>query len=522
MDLNMELRIMIIDCILFVVILLMLMMYKKEKLVMLKMVDEERPIMLMMYQTLLIETMTKKEVLFTYQLIFVGEKTMRNSIDNICNELSVRKSSIVVNIGQNIVRYLEKCREKRKKFHWLPEEIYDLICKCLGEDEHMNNEIIVELASIFNMKRKDLCEKLHAHINKSYIKRAGNRSLSNLVKSMIHDEWLENSIPSDDRHLGRNKVVLHMKDYQKRYGGIQMKKDIVRGVQRGIDVVVAERHIATCSTEKVMKNVFLKYNNKVSRGSVENYRPFFVGNATDREIALCQCKCCLNLRKTFEAMNDVSKDLGKMYYDFISYYFMANCNCPKNPILYWDYKCCNGICPHCVDCAITKLDANDPNILATYNNFVIQKVPYVVTRGPDKGKTKITTRCDRETFKKKFSELNMAVDNSRSWYILHRYLVQHARFVFQMFQESIVDYGDIFWVDMSENLANTQKDQCQDAHFNQRQSSLCCTVQIGADDNTFHYHFSDYNTQYHWCCIRSLILVEQENNGISCQVRQLC
>ena len=82
----------------------------------------------------------------------------------------------------------------------------------------------------------------------------------------------------------------------------------------------------------------------------------------------------------------------------------------------------------------------------------------------------------------------MAVD------ILHTYLVQCERFVFQMFRESIVDYGDIFWVDMSENLANTPKDQCQDAHFNQRQSSLCCTVQIGADDNTFHYHFSDYNT----------------------------
>ena len=193
-----------------------------------------------------------------------------------------------------------------------------------------------------------------------------------------------------------------------------------------------------------MKNVFLKYNNKVSRGSVENYRPFFVGNATDREIALCQCKCCLNLRKMFEAMNDVLKDQGKMYYDSISYYFMANCNCPKTPILYWDCKCCNGICPDCVDCAITKLDVNDPNILVTYNNFVIQKVPYVVTRGPDKGKTKITTRCDRETFKKKFSELNMAVDNSRSWYILHRYLVQRERFVFQMFRESIVDYGDIF------------------------------------------------------------------------------
>ena len=249
---------------------------------------------------------------------------MRNSIDNICNELSVRKSSIVVNIGQNIVRYLEKCREKRKKFHWLPEEIYDLICKCFGEDEHMNNKIIVELASIFNMKRKDLCEKLDAHIHKSCIKRAGNRSLSNLVKSMIHNEWLENSIPSNARHLGRNKVVMHMKEYQKRYGGIQMEKDIVReGVQWCIDVVVAERHIATCSTEKVMKNVFLKYNNQVSRGSVENYRPFFVGNATDREIALCQCKCCLNLRclnlrKMFEAMNDVLKDQG------------------KTPILYWD------------------------------------------------------------------------------------------------------------------------------------------------------------------------------------------
>ena len=43
---------------------------------------------------------------------------------------------------------------------------------------------------------------------------------------------------------------------------------------------------------------------------------------------------------------------------------------------------------------------------------------------------------------------------------------------------------------------NTPNHQQQDAHFNQRQSSLCCTVQItsgDAKDNSYIYHPSDTN-----------------------------
>ena len=97
----------------------------------------------------------------------------------------------------------------------------------------------------------------------------------------------------------------------------------------------------------------------------------------------------------------------------------------------------------------------------------------------------------------KFFEQKISLDEGRSSYILHRYSIQHEKYIFPDFRSSIPDYGDIFWIDMSENLANTQKDQCQDTHFNQRQSSLCCMVQMdgpNSDDNKYHYHFPDYNT----------------------------
>ena len=50
---------------------------------------------------------------------------------------------------------------------------------------------------------------------------------------------------------------------------------------------------------------------------------------------------------------------------------------------------------------------------------------------------------------------------------------------------------------MSANITNTPKEQNQDAHFNQRESSLCCTVQMTdnkSSDNKYINHLSDYNT----------------------------
>ena len=328
-------------------------------------------------------------------------------------------------------------------------------------------------------------------------KKPGNRSLPILTKSVIHNEWLHNSIPSNDRRLGRNKVVMKKVNFLEVYDGIQIPEELLKEeFKRNVLLVTAEKHIATCSTKKIMKNIFSKFHIKVSKGSVQNYKPFFVGTTSEREKALCLCKLCLNLRYIFTALMNILKDEGKAYYDSISEYFMENSDCPKVPIGYWGYRCCKGTCPECRECSSPDLDVNNPEINVTYSQFVTKKVPYVVTRGPDNGKTKLTTRCDRENFKTKFNELKILLDPSRSSYILHRYYIQCEKYIFSDFRSSIPDYGCIYWV-MSENLAFTPKDQCQDAHFNQRQSSLCCTVEMNgpnSKDNNYHYHLSDYNT----------------------------
>ena len=153
--------------------------------------------------------------------------------------------------------------------------------------------------------------------------------------------------------------------------------------------------------------------------------------------------------------------------------------------------------PDCKDLTSPDLVVDNQDKSVTYWQFVSKKKSYVVTRGPDKGKTNETTRCECETYQKTFLELKNVFDESRSSYIRHRYLLCRDKHVFPDFRSSIPDHGPIFWVDMSENIVNVPKEQCQDAHFNQRQSSLCCTVKlegIGSKENTYLYHLSDYNT----------------------------
>ena len=66
----------------------------------------------------------------------------RNSVDNICQSLSIKKSSLVVNIGQNIFTLLEN-NSRDKNIKRIPAEVYDLITKCLGDDDNVNDEISV-------------------------------------------------------------------------------------------------------------------------------------------------------------------------------------------------------------------------------------------------------------------------------------------------------------------------------------------------------------------------------------------
>ena len=62
-------------------------------------------------------------------------------------------------------------------------------------------------------------------------------------------------------------------------------------------------------------------------------------------------------------------------------------------------------------------------------------------------------------------------------------------------------------MDFSENIAITPKFECQDAHFNKRQTSLHCCVGY-TDKIRYYYHLSDvmkHNVSYVEAVIRDLL-----------------
>ena len=293
--------------------------------------------------------------------------------------------------------------------------------------------------------------------------------LSDLVKTMIHNMWLENSIPTADRRLGRNVIQIKTNEFLASYHGIEIPIELLEDGfnKRGVAVTRAERRIATCSAGTIIKTLHTTYNQNVSHGSVLKFKPFFIHTATDREKSLCLCKTCLNLRYILTGLMKPMKDQGKNTYSSLSEYYMENCTCPKTDNGYWSYNCCTGKCTDCWNISPPDLAIEDPNVEVSYLEFSVSKFTYTATRGPDKGKPKITKRCERHTLIKSYSDLKLILDKARSHYILHRYLINREKHVSLKIRNSIPEYGDVYWVDMSENIANTPKEQCQDAHFNQ-------------------------------------------------------
>ena len=83
--------------------------------------------------------------------------------------------------------------------------------------------------------------------------------------------------------------------------------------------------------------------------------------------------------------------------------------------------------------------------------------------------------------------------------------MSHDGFQWKAILETATDEEPKFHADFSENLALTPKSECQDAHFNKRQSSLHCAVaHVGDGNHQFHYHLSD-NTNHDVTYVRQVV-----------------
>ena len=77
-------------------------------------------------------------------------------------------------------------------------------------------------------------------------------------------------------------------------------------------------------------------------------KPFFITYPTEKELSLCLCKHCLNIKMLLEPFDGKSqKKNHDTTHESASEFFMAESNCEKSPNSYWKWKRCTLKCRNC-------------------------------------------------------------------------------------------------------------------------------------------------------------------------------
>ena len=131
----------------------------------------------------------------------------------------------------------------------------------------------------------------------------GRQELSQNIKRNIYNTWVKNSINSSDGRNGRNLVKLSKRKYIEQYGTIKNNELVIEEVKnkRGQTYYSANRMVVTCTIRSIQDQLS-QQGIVVSYGKIISLRPFYITFATEKEIALCLWKLCLNTRMLFEPL----------------------------------------------------------------------------------------------------------------------------------------------------------------------------------------------------------------------------
>ena len=81
------------------------------------------------------------------------------------------------------------------------------------------------------------------------------------------------------------------------------------------------------TTVKVLQEKLVEKGIDVSMGKIVSLRPFFITYLTDKEIALCLCKMCLNARMMYGVQVKQAKEDG----DEVDTSSLTNFSCDRVP-----------------------------------------------------------------------------------------------------------------------------------------------------------------------------------------------
>ena len=253
------------------------------------------------------------------------------------------------------------------------------------------------------------------------------------------------------------------------------------------------RMIATCTLNQLKHKVYEKHQIEVSLGTMLNLKPIFITYATEKEKVICMFKLCLNTRLLFSPIMEHTKSSGGQEFTSITEYFMHSRNCPRALNGYYQYLCCEGKCKECKKIQLPLIPDLSGDTMRNFYQFEITKTKYISKMT---GEEKTSLMTERVEYKETINCIHGRFIKMKQQYLTHMYQVRNDKFEWRNILNTINQYGCIFHIDYSENLAGTPKFESQSAHFNKRQHSLHCTVLHEVDDNDnlqykYIYHLSD-------------------------------
>ena len=128
-------------------------------------------------------------------------------------------------------------------------------------------------------------------------------SIDDELKQEIFDTLIEDSINSTDGLNGRNLVSISKSKYNQLFHNIENKTVCVNVAvnKRGRTLYQANRMVLRCTLRDIEKKLFDK-GHSVSLGKVVSLKPSFITYPAHKDVALCLCKLCLNVRLIMEPL----------------------------------------------------------------------------------------------------------------------------------------------------------------------------------------------------------------------------
>ena len=236
------------------------------------------------------------------------------------------------------------------------------------------------------------------------------------------------------------------------------------------------------STVRSIKMKLVDKDIQVSYGSILNLRPFFVTYATEKELSLCMCKLCLNVRLLFEPQMARAKKEGDEPFDSVSLFLMHECICSKPENGYYQWACSSCRCKACHNSKPATLTCMSSRDLVNVDQFEEVEKGYLKLNK----KTNEVEKCTTRLRERVSTQMTSAPKIEQ-----HKEGIHHVQILCQLYQ-----YGEITHSDYSENLSQINKYEAQACHFNKQAYSLYCTVEH-VDTNNQPNLKSPYRYLYH-------------------------